>query len=303
MANGSMHEMAFIKEEDYGVTPDDPEMTLLRHTGTTLALNKDTLESNELRKNRQIIDVRHGTYNVGGDISIELSYGTFDEILAAILCTDWVTDTLKSGTKRTSFTIQRYFSDMAAITKPYHVFKGVEFNTFQLDINANDMLRGSFSVFGQTMEANEDDFTGVVYKPISTTPPLDSFSGTLLEDGAPIAAVTQIQLNINNNLEPRYIIGQRASLRPSMGNIDVSGQITAYFEDSNLINKFINEAYTSLVFTTPDLLGNIYEFNIPKIKLNSAAPDVSSPGPITLAIPFQAMWDPTQDSNIVITRQ
>jgi hypothetical protein len=45
--------------------------------------------SEELRADRQISDFRHGTRQIGGDLSVELSFGSFDMLLAAALCGIW----------------------------------------------------------------------------------------------------------------------------------------------------------------------------------------------------------------------
>ena len=74
-ANGSRHSMALVAETVAGTTPATPDFTPIRQTGTTLALTKEALQSNELRADRQIADMRHGNKQVGGDISTELSFG------------------------------------------------------------------------------------------------------------------------------------------------------------------------------------------------------------------------------------
>ena len=116
MANGSRHSMRYVAESTYGQTPATPAFKPIRHTGTTLGLSKESLQSEEIRSDRQIADFRHGAYQVGGDINIELSYGSFDKLLEAVLCGTWQidspaagTDRLKAGTVRRSFTIERFF--------------------------------------------------------------------------------------------------------------------------------------------------------------------------------------------------
>ena len=68
---------------------------------------------------------RHGNRKVGGDIKGELSYGTFDDLLEAVLCGTWTTDVLKAGTTRRSFTFERYFADITQ----YLRYRGCEINT------------------------------------------------------------------------------------------------------------------------------------------------------------------------------
>lgn len=309
MANGSRHSMRIVAESAYGTTPANPVFDIIRHTGTTLGLSKESLQSEELRDDRQISDFRHGAYQVGGDINVELSYGSFDKLLEAVLGGAWEVDTpavgtdrLKAGTTRRSFTIERFFGDILTVDKPYHRFTGVEFNTLSLAINANAMVTGAFGVLGQNMATSTAIVTGATYNPATTTSPLDSFTGTLQEAGVPIAVITEIQLNVENGLEARYVVGSKQSIRPSIGRSNVSGQVTAYFENSTLLDKFINETESSIVFELPDGAGNLYTVTLPRIKYTGGQPDVDGEGPITLSMPFQALLDATTGTNIIIDR-
>jgi hypothetical protein len=309
MADGSRHSMRFVPEVTYGVTPATPVFDIIRHTGTTLGLSKEALQSEEIRDDRQIADFRHGARQVGGDISIELSYGSFDTILEALLGGTWEADTpalgtdqLKAGTSRRSFTVERYFGDILTADKPFHRFTGVEFNTLQLQINANAVITGTIGVVGKDMTTDTVIITGATYNPATTTSPLDSFTGTLNENGTPIAVITEIQLNLDNGLDPRFVVGSKTTLRPSIGRSNVSGQITAYFENSLLLEKFIDETESAIEFNLPDGAGNNLKFILPRIKYNGGQPDVQGEGPITLSMPFQALLDSTTNTNIIIER-
>lgn len=310
MADGSRHSMRFVAEASYGVTPATPAFTPIRHTGTSLGLSKEALQSEEIRNDRQIADFRHGARQVAGDMSIELSFSSFDTILEALLGGTWAVDTpsagidqLKAGTTRRSFTVERYFGDIAALDKPFHRYTGVEFNTMQLQVNANAMVTGTFGVVGKDMVTDTAIIAGATYGTPTTTSPLDSFTGTLEEDGTTIAVITEIQLNLDNGLDPRFVVGSKTTIRPSIGRSNISGTITAYFENSLLLDKFINETESSIKFALPDGLGNELRVELPRIKYTGGQPDVQGEGPITLSMPFQALLDSATSTNIIIERE
>lgn len=302
MADGSRHSMALVEEVTYGDTPASPVFAAIRHTGSTLALSKNTVQSEEIRSDRQIADYRHGAFQVGGDISAELSYGSFDTILEAALAGSWSSNQLKAGTTRRSFTIERHFSDLIAAQKPYHRFTGCEFNSMQLQITADSIVTATFGVVGKGMATDTAIEAGATYPAAATTSPLDSFQGTLNEGGNPIAVITEIQLNLENGLEPRFVVGSKEGVRPSIARSNVSGQITAFFENSDLLDKFINETESDIVFTMPDGAGNQYTITLPRIKYNGGQPDVSGEGPVTLSMPFQALLHSGSGTNIIIDR-
>lgn len=307
MANGSRHSLYAVAEAEYGVTPSDPTLDSVRITGTTLGLTKDSLQSSEIRSDRQIADFRLGANQVGGDINFELSYGSFDQFLQGVLLSeDWsgTPEAIKAGQTRKPFTFVRHFADVATADKPYYIYRGVEINQLQLTISANAMITGTFTVFGQSQELAED-LSGLGTPTLNaptTTAPLDSFTGTLQEGGTTIAVVTEITLTLANGIESRFVVGSKNSIQPSLGRSTLTGNVTAYFEDSSLVEKFINEVDSSIELSLPDGEGNVIGINIPRIKYTGGQPDVSGEGPITLSLPFQAVLDPTLESNIEITR-
>lgn len=300
MADGSRHSMRITPEVTYGVTPANPTFNIIRHTGTTLGLSKESLQSEELRDDRQIADFRLGARQVGGDIPIELSFGSFDQILEGLLGGTWTDDVLKAGVIRRSFTVERFFADLAA--NQYHRLTGVEFNTLALTIAANAMVTGTFGVLGKDMSIAGAPLAGAVYQPVTTTSPVDSFTGSLQEQGNPIAVVTEITLNVDNGLAARFVVGSKTTIKPSIGRSNVTGQVTAYFEDSTLLNRFLDEEDSSIEFDMPDGEGNILRVTLPRIKYTGGQPDVADEGPITLSMPFQAILDPVTGTNIQLTR-
>ncbi len=302
MASGSRHSLAMVAESSYGVTPSTPVFTPIRTTGTTLALTKDGFQSQEIRSDRQISDFRHGARRVAGDISIELSYGTFDPILEAVLCGTWATNVLKAGTTRRSFTIERLFADIAGADSPYQRFKGCEFNTLALQVTANAIITATLGVIGQDMELATAAISGATYSAASTTRVLDSFTGTLSEGGSAIGNVTEVTLNLDNGLEPIFVIGDDKTIRPSIGRSNITGQVSMQFLNSAYLTKFLNETESSLSFTLPDGVGNSLTFTLPRIKYTGAQADVTSEGPITVPLPFQALVDETESTNLKIER-
>jgi hypothetical protein len=227
----------------------------------------------------------HGVESGGGD----------EAIIAA--------QSIAAGTTRRSFSFIRYFADQTT-GSPYHIYTGVEMNTLNMSIPANAMITGSFGTLGkgQTLAA---DLTGLgtpTYNAVSTTRTLDSFTGTLDEGGTTIAVITEISFSLDNGLAPRFVVGSEDSIYPSVGRSTLTGQITAYFEDSTLMTKFIDETESSITFRLPDAAGNNLRFRIPRIKYTGGQPDVSSEGPIMLTMPFQALLDSTESTNIIIER-
>ena len=298
IATGSRHDMAYVAENTFGTTPTTPTFTPIRHTGTTIGLSKDAIESEELRQDRQIANYRHGNKSVAGDVNIELSYGTFDDLLEATLAGTWATNVLIAGTTRRSYTVERHHTDIGKYLRS----TGCSFNALSLSVAPNSMVTGSFSVIGKAFSVASTAISGSTYSAETTTAPFDSFTGSITEGGSSIAVVTSIDLSIDNGMEALYVVGSDETLLPSIGKSTVTGSITAYFENATLIDKFIAETASSLSFVLTDLAGNSYTVDLPNIKYNSGNPEVAGPGAITVSLDFVALYDASTGSQIEITR-
>ncbi len=296
-ASGSQHGMRFIKENEFGVTPENPDMRALRHTSSSLVLNKDSFQSNELRRDAQISDLRHGVKQVSGDIGIEFSYGEFDDFLAAAVRGEWKDNELVAGIVTPYFTIERIFNDI----KKVETFTGCAVGTLSLEIQTNSMITGTIGIVGKGVSFSEN---GVCVKelPSYTYSPLDGFHGELNEGGVPISVITGISINIDNGIEPANVIGSDEAAALISGRINITGTVSAYFENLDLLNKFVNETESELEIILGDGGPGSYIIYLPRIKYSGGTNNVDGEGPITLDMPFQALLDDCTGTNIKITR-
>jgi hypothetical protein len=300
IANGAQHTIHFVSEVTYGTTPAAPAFKPFPHTGTNLAMTKDGLESEKLRGDRQVEDFRHGNQSISGDVTSELEYGDLDDILEGVLCGTWAADVLKAGVTRRSFTLERKFADLA--TPEFHRYTGCEFNSFAMSVSPNAIVTATFGVIGKGLTLATTAIASSTYGTPSAVQPFDSFTGSITEGGSPIAVVTSIEMTLENGLEPLFAVGSVTTNRPSIGKSRLTGTMTTYFESKTLYEKFINETSSSIVLTLVDLAGNEYEFDMPNVKYNSGQPDVSGEGAVTISMDFIALYDATDESQIVITR-
>lgn len=211
-----------------------------------------------------------------------------------------VSTVLKAGTGRRFFTVEKRFEDIA--TPEYHAFEGCEANTLSLDVAPDSIVATNFGFVGQTAAAIRTAIiSGATYGDALTTEPMDSFSGTITEGGGAIAVVTAINLSIDNGITPLFVVGSAETIQPSRGRINITGTLTVFFESATLLEKFQNETESDLVFTLT-MNSQSYQFDLPRIVYTGGQPDVAGEGAITMQMPFQAIYDATEASNIVITR-
>lgn len=89
-ASGIYKQVAYkINAGAYGAAPGQASGQLLRRVQSTVDLNKDTYQSNEIRPDFQIADFRHGVRRVAGQIGGELSCKTYADFFAMALKRDF----------------------------------------------------------------------------------------------------------------------------------------------------------------------------------------------------------------------
>jgi len=82
--------LSFVKETGFAEDPPTPVPTLqnLRYTSESLGQDTDTIESQEIRADRQTSDVIRTRVSASGDTNHELSFGTFDGLFESALLSD-----------------------------------------------------------------------------------------------------------------------------------------------------------------------------------------------------------------------
>jgi hypothetical protein len=211
---------------------------------------------------------------------------------------------LKVGSTPKSFSIE----DEAADIAQYRLFTGMTVDTVAISVKPNEMVTATFSMVGKDMT-----ISGTSLDPVktatSTNQPFDSYSGALSVGTAgsamtTLAVITGIDFSITNSVTPTFVVGSATTPQLEFGMATVEGTITAYFEDSSLINRFINETATAFQVTVNDPTGvSNYTFHFPRVKINGADVPVDGPtGSRIISLPFVALYDATENTNIEIIR-
>lgn len=78
-----------LEEATWGTTPASGSTRELRLTSSSLAANKETVVSDEIRADRMVSAITEVAASSGGDINFEFSAGAHDELLAAFLMGAW----------------------------------------------------------------------------------------------------------------------------------------------------------------------------------------------------------------------
>jgi hypothetical protein len=306
-ATGARHGVSYVAESVKGTTPATPAMTTLRLTGISLELSQEGFQSSELRGDRQIHDYRHGTRQVEGQLDFELSYGAYDDLLEGALFGSWSTagqPVLKAGSEVKSFTIERRF--LGLDTPQYLSYTGCMINQLSLSVRPEGIVSGSMGIIGLGAAAQATTL-GEPSDPAANSP-FDAFHGVIKEGAslATLGVVTALELSLNNGISAAFAIGGVDARDAIEGRSDLTGSLSAYFQDTTLLAKFLNESESALELILEDLAdsgeGNKYQISIPRLKFTGGQMPVRDEGPVVITLPFQVLYDSTEETNLKITR-
>lgn len=302
-SQGSRAGLSYVAETVFGTTPDTPSLIQLPYTTHTLNLTKERVTGNDIQPDRMNRVDRHGNRSVAGDIVADLRKGDYDAFLESAFFNTFATNILKVGTTPKFFSIE----DAAADIAQFRLFTGMSVSTLAVSIRPNQMVTATFGMVGKDMTISGTS-VDAVKTASSVNQPFDSYSGALsigTAGGALSASsiVTGIDFTINNALAPTFVVGSSSTPQLEYGMATVEGTITAYFEDATLINRFINETATGLQVEVDDpSAGSGYTWLFPRIKINGADVPVDNPSSRIITMPFVALYDTTENTNIKLTR-
>lgn len=143
--SGSTVAHYYVMETTCGVTPVNPVWLPLRFTSGNLQQTRDVLVSNELDGGRDTVSVRLGSKQAGGEISVELSPTSYDDILEVALGGTWVVRPGEAGLSITVSAAGKTFTRAAGdfTTAPTSIIIGDMIQFPSLTGNNNGTFRVS----------------------------------------------------------------------------------------------------------------------------------------------------------------
>jgi len=299
-AQGSRSSLSYIAETSFGTTPSTPTFANLPINSHSLDLTKDRVEGNEIQADRMTRVDRHGNKQAGGSIEVDLRKGDYDELLESAFFNSYATNVLKVGTTPKFFTMEDAANDIAQ----FRLFTGMAVSTASFSIAPNQMVTATFDMVGKGMtQAGTTGSTGGTPTASTTNSPFDSYSGTITDGGSGISIVTSIDFSLSNSLAPTFVVGADNAQSLEFGSAVVEGTMTVYYEDETLINKFLNETESSITVSVDDPTGsNAYTFEFPRVKYNGASVPLQNPQSRLITLPFVALYDTTENTNLKMTR-
>lgn len=305
-SQNSRSKVSYIAETVFGTTPTGTspvgDFQEINKTSFGMELTKERVQGNDLQSDRMTRVDRHGNKSTSGDLVVDLRADEYDSFLEAAMLNSFSTTTLKTGVTPKFFTFEEYAVDIDQA----RIFTGTTVTSASFSIAPNQMVTSTFGLVGKTMTAGATESPQLAAG-LGTNAPFDSFSGAMaignVGASAGVNNISSLEFSINNGFNPDFVIGSDSAPNLNYGMSVVEGSFTAYYEDLAFLNRFLNEVETEIEVSVDDpTAANAYTFLFPRVKINGAAIPVGGEGSRLITMPFVALYDTTETSNLVITR-
>lgn len=291
-------------------------LTQIRYTGESLNYNIENTQSEEIRPDRVESDLIQTSAQAGGDINFELSYNSFREFLASVLCSHWMpgatagTEELQNGIFLRPWTVQKHFQDMTP--QQFHNYRGNAFESMSLSLEIGAIVNGSFTLTGFGLNPSTDpnpgvteaQLTGATFPTVSTTTPMNgvtNISNFQIDGVAYEGCISSLSLQITNNIRAIQCLGSLAARDMKLGTIEVTGEMEFYFNEGSNYAKFVDGTEFDFSFDMTDAEGNTYTLVLPRCKFETG--EVVAGGrnsDVMFSAQWRGLYDGTSDRVIQV---
>jgi hypothetical protein len=172
---------------------------------------------------------------------------------------------IRNGVINRSFTFEKEFADIGE----YAVYEGLRVGSMSLSFESQAVLTGSFSFVGKGESTASTTIASAVVE--ASNNEIMNASGNVVRIWEGGEAVTGIVFNsfsieLNNNSREQTRIGSDQLAGVALGRCEVTGSLSAYFENSDLISKYANNVSSNFRLQTQDATGNALIVTLPRIK-------------------------------------
>lgn len=232
-SDSNLGRIGYEREVEFGVLNSPFDEQIARVTSSSLAANKETVTSDELRSDRMVGDLIETAFTSGGDLGMEFSLGgTWDDFLESLIC----------GTYAGSVSL---LGNVAVTAATQNVADAGAGGT----VFANAVVGQSIYITGMTNEGNNGwhQITGLVDSDSVTVATL---VGTLTDETTASGSATIAGKMLKNPSDPANIVKRSYNLEQYFTDVDIAqlllGQRLGTASLSTASNSIVNGSWTFL---------------------------------------------------------
>lgn len=295
-AVGASSRLHAIPETVWGTTPATPQMRVVPFISESMNSAIGIIENNSIRADRRYDTPGQGNVKPAGDVRVVWGANSHAWLLyRAIGGTMFTTGAgpfthtfqESASPDLPSFTLEKGFDDIAR----YFQYPGSRINTLSFELRPEANIEGSIGIIAKNEVA--------AATALDTTPtnqayiPLDNFSGTFLQGSVALANLTELTLNLTNNVTGTSVLFSQFYGAVLAARLRISGTFSIFFTNVTQYNIYRNFTETDFVIRMQDLAGNFFEFQMSNVRYGGATPQIGGEGPVFFQGEFAAYTDAT----------
>lgn len=291
-AMGVYSGVRFIPEVTLGVTPSSGTVRSLPFNSCTVAAEQNRTAPGTMTGRRDPVEPIMGNINVSGGITIPLDTNAFGWILAMAFGNPTTTSltggkyqhVFKPGTEQPSISLEKAFSN-----GEYYVDSGCKISSMGFSFGGDGELTCDVQMLGCNETINDEPIDSTVTE--LTLDRLNNFQAALRVDNAEVAVATEVTLDINFGLdEEGYAIGgQGFRSRINEGLLELTGSMTAFYDDDTYVQKAMNSTITALQIKLTKQ-GNSLQIDLPEVLFPRKSPTIEGSAGIMQNLDYGAFY-------------
>ena len=171
---------------------------------------------------------------------------------------------IRNGVTSKSFTLEKEFADVSSFAR----YAGMRVTAMSLSFESQAILTGTLGFVGVgQVTASTTLASTTVAGSTNTVMNASGNVGRVWEGGQAVTGVAfqSLSIDLNNNPREQAKVGSDSLVGVGTGRAEVTGAVTAYFENNDLIDKFTAGTKSNLRFQITDLDGNSYIIDMPLV--------------------------------------
>ncbi|MFT8958292.1 MAG: phage tail tube protein [Gluconobacter oxydans] len=248
--------ISYAMEPTYGV-PATGNYQRTRFTGENFKPTDTTQRPDEINADIEAAQAVLTQRSVAGTLSGALSYGTYDDMFAAVLGGDWNDNAVQNGAVVKTWTLIEKINAGWLIrpgsfcTRAQLTFAQGNFASVAFDFSCKDQTEAQ----ADPATTYTDAPTGVVFDTV------DNFVGITVGGQTPDGCVKQVQITLDRDGSGSdYGMGHADACGIRPGQILASGSLQIFFKTWDLYQRWAAGTQGPIVITVKDATGNEYGF-------------------------------------------
>jgi len=193
-----------------------------------------------------------------------------------------------------SFTLEQSFNDV----DKHFIQNGMRIGSFSLEVASGSIVTGTMNFMGKETQVLPSNRLGKApYTALESTATevmnATTNVGNLTKNGETLStAVQSLTIEGDASLRNQNAVGSKFARGIGTGRFNLTGSMTAYFEDLTMYNHFLNHDTISIGFDFKDQDENVYFYTIPALKITS---DPIAPSGIDQDVLEEMEWSALRD--------